>query len=339
MKNTTPTVESTQKRSLIKRITQSELFLLICALLVLCVIVYILKPVFLSYRNIMNILRQVSLTAICGFGMTLIILLGEIDLSVGSQQAVAGLASVVVLNRTGNTFLAVIAALACGALVGAINGMLVTRMKLNSLIATLGTMAIWRGLCMVLTDAVSIQTQVPAFAELGTGYLGPVPIPVVIAFFLFLIIYYVLNHTPFGRKIYAIGGNAEAARLAGIPVEKIKMIVYVVAGVMTMLSGVLLASRMSSAQPTAGTGFEMVVISSVILGGVSMAGGSGSIAGALIGMLILGVLQNGLTLLDVSSFWQDISRGLVIILAVYLDNVRKKQAAKKLVAEQQKNQQ
>ena len=165
--------------------------------------------------------------------------------------------------------------------------------------------------------------------------MGPFPNAFVIAFLLYLIIYYLLNHTTFGRQIYAIGGNAEASRLSGLPVERVKLTVYIMEGVLTMLSGVLLASRMASAQPTAGDGFEMTVISSVVLGGISMDGGVGSIAGALIGMLILGVLQNGLTLLDVSSFWQQITRGLVIILAVYLDFVRKNSNAKKLVKEQQ----
>ena len=328
-----------RKNSIWTKIKQSDILVLVIALIVLCAIAYAIKPIFLSQRNIMNTLRQVSLNAICGFGVTMIILLGEIDLSVGSQQAVAGIISIVVLNATGSPLLAVLAAVAAGAVVGMINGILVTKMKLNSMVATLGTMAIWRGLSMVVTGAVSIQSEVPAFAELGTGFTGPIPNTVIIAAILYLIVFYVLNHTTFGRKLYAVGGDAEAARLSGVPVERIKMIVYVAAGMLTMLAGVLLASRMASAQPTAGTGFEMVVISAVILGGVSMSGGSGSIAGALVGMLILGVLQNGLTLLDVSSFWQDISRGIVIILAVYLDVTRKKQAAKKLVAEQQKNQQ
>lgn len=330
--------ETQTKRGFWEKLKQSDILLLLVALIVLCVIVQCFTPVFLTKRNIMNTLRQVSLTAICGFGMTMVILIGEIDLSVGSQQAIAGISSVIVLNETGSPFLAVLAALVCGVVVGAVNGLLVTKLKLNSLIATLGTMAIWRGACMVVTGAVSIQSEVPAFQEIGTGFIGPVPNAVVIAVILYVGVYYLLNHTTFGRQVYAIGGNAEASRLAGLPVERIKMIVYVVCGVLSMLSGVLLASRMSSAQPTAGTGFEMIVIASVILGGISMDGGIGSIAGALIGMLILGVLQNGLTLMDVSSFWQDITRGLVIIIAVYLDNVRKSSIAKKLIKEQQRQQ-
>jgi len=325
-----------RENSILARLKQSDILLLAGALIALCIVVACLTPAFLTERNIMNTLRQVSLTAICGFGMTMIILIGEIDLSVGSQQAIAGLVSVVIFNRTHSVALAVLAALACGVLIGAVNGLLVTRLKLNSLIATLGTMAIWRGLCMVLTGAVSIQAELPAFQEFATGFVGPIPNAVVIAALLYLIVYYLLNHSTFGRQIYAIGGNAEASRLSGLPVRRVKMTVYILGGVLSMLSGVLLASRMASAQPTAGTGFEMLVIASVILGGVSMAGGIGSIAGALMGLLILGVLQNGLTLLDVSSFWQDISRGLLIILAVYLDNVRKQSIAKRLIKEQQK---
>ncbi|GHV80681.1 ribose ABC transporter permease [Spirochaetia bacterium] len=323
---------STQK--LLNSIKQSDLLVLLAVLAVLCIIVSFLTPVFLSPRNIMNTLRQVSLTAICGFGLTMVILVGEIDLSVGSQQAIAGISSIYILNATHSISLAILAALVCGVIVGAINGLLVTKAKLNSLIATLGTMAIWRGLAMVITGAVSIQSQVEAFQGIATGFVGFIPNAVIIAAVLYFIIYYVLNHTTFGRKIYAIGGNKEASRLAGLSVDRIKLLVYIFSGVLTMLSGVLLASRMASAQPTAGTGFEMVVIASVILGGVSLNGGIGTIAGALIGMIILGVLQNGLTLLDVSSFWQDITRGLVIILAVFVDTVRKDSIAKRLVKEQ-----
>jgi ribose transport system permease protein len=321
-------------QKLLDRIKQSDLLVLLVVLVVLCIIVSFLTPVFFSQRNIMNTLRQVSLTAICGFGLTMVILIGEIDLSVGSQQAIAGISSIYILNTTGSIPLAILAALACGVVVGAVNGLLVTKAKINSLIATLGTMAIWRGVAMVVTGAVSIQSGVEGFQRLATGFIGFVPNAVIIAAVLYIIIYYVLNHTTFGRKIYAIGGNKEASRLAGLPVDKIKFLVYVASGVLTMLSGVLLASRMASAQPTAGTGFEMVVIASVILGGVSLSGGIGTIAGALIGMIILGVLQNGLTLLDVSSFWQDITRGLVIILAVFVDGIRKESVAKRLVKEQ-----
>jgi ribose transport system permease protein len=330
--------KNSSARRLLERIKQSDLLVLLAVLVVLCIIVSFLTPVFFSQRNIMNTLRQVSLTAICGFGLTMVILIGEIDLSVGSQQAIAGISSIYILNATNSIPLAILAALACGVAVGAINGLLVTKAKINSLIATLGTMAIWRGVAMVVTSAVSIQSGVEGFQRIATGFIGFIPNAVIVAAVLYIIIYYVLNHTTFGRKIYAIGGNKEASRLAGLPVDRIKLLVYIASGVLTMLSGVLLASRMASAQPTAGTGFEMVVIASVILGGVSLSGGIGTIAGALIGMIILGVLQNGLTLLDVSSFWQDITRGLVIILAVFVDGLRKESVAKRLVEEQKMRQ-
>ncbi|MGI6215621.1 MAG: ABC transporter permease [Christensenellales bacterium] len=325
---------SSKKNRCIKYLQQSDNTVLVIALILLCIISYVLQPVFLSERNIMNTLRQVSLTAICGFGLTLIILVGEIDLSVGSQQAVAGIISIVTLNKTGSVALAIIAALIGGVIVGGINGLIVTKLKMNSMIVTLGTMAIWRGASMVYTNAISIQSMYLEFQELATGYIGSVPNAVIMAVIIFVVVYFVLNHTTFGRYIYAIGGNKEAALFAGLPVDKIKLVVYIIGSVLTMFSGVLLASRMASAQPTAGEGFEMTVIASVILGGVSLSGGIGSISGALIGMLILGVLQNALTLMSVNSFWQDITRGIVIILAVAVDGMRKKRIAKKLILDQ-----
>lgn len=319
---------------MLTRVKNSEILALVIALVLLCAIISLLTPTFLTERNIMNVLRQVSLSAICGFGLTMVILLGEIDLSVGSQQGIAGITSVAVLNATGSIPLAILAALASGALIGALNGVLVTKGNMNSLIVTLGTMAIWRGVIMVSTGAVSIQANDTRFQEIGTGFTGPVPNAVILAAIVFAAIYYVLNYSTFGRYIFAVGGNKEASLMCGLPVHKMKISVYVISGILTMLSGVLLASRMSSGQPTAGTGFEMIVIASIILGGVSLSGGIGSIGGALVGMLILGVLQNGLTLLNVSSFWQDISRGVVIIVAVYIDGIRKSSVAKRAVQEQ-----
>lgn len=323
-------------KKVVQKVRQSDLLVLVLALIVVCIVVALLSPVFLTQRNIMNTLRQISLTAICGFGLTMVILVGEIDLSVGSQQAIAGISSVLVFNATNSLILAILAALACGVVVGGINGLLVTKCKINSLIATLGTMTIWRGVAMVTTQAVSIQANDDRFIDLATGFVGPFPNALIIATVLFFVFWYILSKTTFGRNIYAVGGNKEAARLSGLPVERMKITAYIMGSVLTMLAGVLLASRMGSAQPTAGTGFEMVVIASVILGGISLDGGIGTITGALVGMLILGVLVNGLTLLDVSSFWQDITRGIVIILAVYVDGIRKAGLAKKLIKEQKK---
>lgn len=322
------------KRSLktaIPILFQAEQASLFLALAILCIILSFLSPVFLTRVNIMNVLRQSSLVAITGVGICMIILLGEIDLSVGSTQAVAGILAVVALNYTRSIFLALLAALALGGVIGLVNGLLVTRAKINSLIATLGMMAILRGTAMVTTQAKSIQADVESFMDVGTGYLGSIPIPVVITVAVFAVFYYILNHTAFGRYIYAIGGNSQAANLSGIPVARIKVIVYIIGGMLAALSAFILASRLYSGQPNAGTGFELEVIAAVILGGVSLAGGQGTLAGAMIGILILGVLSNGLILLNVSSFWHDIARGIVIILAVYLDERRKRGLSKKLL--------
>ena len=314
------------------RIFHSEQAGLLLALLVLCLIISMLSPVFFTAINIKNVLRDASLIAIAGIGMVMIILLGEIDLSVGSTQAVAGVIAVAVLNQMDSVWWALLAALLAGALVGLCNGLLVTKAGINSLIATLGTMAILRGGAMVSTQAVSIQGKVEGFVEVGTGYLGPVPIPVLLAFLLFGLFYYVLHHTILGRYIYAIGGNIQAARLSGLAVDRTRVLVYVIGGVLAALSAFILASRLNSGQPNAGLGFELQVIAAVILGGISLTGGIGTLGGAFIGILILTVLSNGLVLLNVSSFYHDIARGAVIILAVYLDTRRKQSLLRRLLA-------
>lgn len=315
----------------IKKSLKSEQMTLVIVLIVMCIVATILSPVFLSFNNLMNVLRTASLTAICAMGMVLVILLGEMDLSVGSIQAIIGITGVMVLNASGSIILALVVALVAGAAIGAINGGLVTRAGIDSMITTLGTMAILRGVSYVVTNGVSLQTKVSTFSVLGTGYLGPFPILLIIAVVLFIVLNYILTSTVFGRNIFAVGGNASAAQLCGISVNKIKMQAYIISGVLTALSGFILASKLDSAQPNAGTGFEFQVISAVVLGGVSLSGGKGNIAGAIIGVLILSVLSNVLVLLGVSSFYQEIARGVVILLAVYMDSRNKRLAAKKAV--------
>ena len=304
---------------------------LLIAFILLCIVISYLSPVFLKTSNLKNVLRDASLVAISGIGLVMIILLGEIDLSVGSSQALVGISSVALLNASGSVALALIGALIIGALIGLINGLLVTKAQINSLIATLGMMAILRGTAMVSTQAVSIQAEGETFLNVGTGYWGPLPIPVILALVLFIVFYAMLHHTPFGRYIYAIGGNQEAARLAGLAVNRTKIIVFIIGGVLAALSAFILASRLNSGQPNAGLGFELQVIAAVVLGGVSLTGGIGTLLGALIGVLILTVLNNGLVLLNVSSFYHDIARGLVIILAVYVDSRRRQSLLKRLV--------
>ncbi|MEG0693209.1 MAG: ABC transporter permease [Oscillospiraceae bacterium] len=308
---------------------------LVIALIALCVVFTIATPVFFTVLNITNVLRQVSLNAIAAIGMTMIIISGEIDLSVGSIQALAGVTAVIVLNATGNIFVALIVALLIGAGTGAANGFLVTKLGINSMIATLGTMAIYRGIIMVATNAVSQPVLVPGFSEIGAGSIFNIPIPIIIAAILIGVFYFVLNNTVFGRYVYAVGGNKDSAKLAGLNVTSIKMKVYIIGNILFALSAFILTSRLDSGQPIAGIGMEMNVIAAVILGGVSLNGGTGSLAGAIIGVVILGVIQNGLVLLDVNTFYHDIVRGAVIILAVCLDVRRKKSEEARLLKESQ----
>ena len=317
-------------RTWVNRLLQNEQAGLLLALILLCVVLSFLSPVFFTALNIKNVLRDAALVAIAGIGMVMVILLGEIDLSVGSVQAVAGIVAVAVLNSFSSVSVALAATLFAGASIGLINGLLITRAQINSLIATLGMMAILRGGAMVSTQAVSIQGAVDSFIEIGTGHIGPLPIPVLIAFLLLVLFFYVLHYTTFGRYVYAVGGNPQAARLSGLPVERIRIAVFVIAGLLAALSAFILASRLNSGQPNAGLGFELQVIAAVILGGISLTGGVGTLAGALIGILILTVLSNGLVLLNVSSFYHDIARGIVIILAVYLDTRRKQSLVRRM---------
>ena len=317
-------------RTWVNRLLQNEQAGLLLALILLCVVLSFLSPVFFTALNIKNVLRDAALVAIAGIGMVMVILLGEIDLSVGSVQAVAGIVAVAVLNSFSSVSVALAATLFAGACIGLINGLLITRAQINSLIATLGVMAILRGGAMVSTQAVSIQGAVDSFIEIGTGHLGPLPIPVLIAFLLLVLFFYVLHYITFGRYVYAVGGNPQAARLSGLPVERIRIAVFVIAGLLAALSAFILASRLNSGQPNAGLGFELQVIAAVILGGISLTGGVGTLAGALIGILILTVLSNGLVLLNVSSFYHDIARGIVIILAVYLDTRRKQSLVRRM---------
>lgn len=315
----------------IKALLKYEQMALLLSLIGLCIISAIISPVFLSVNNLMNVLRTASLTAICAMGYMFVILLGEMDLSVGSMQAVVGIVSVMILNFTKSVPAALLGGILTGAVLGCINGLLVTKVQINSLIASLGTMAILRGSAYIITKGISIQANIPGFEILGTGYIGPFPIPFLIACVIFAALYFVLNKTVFGRNVYAVGGNNSAARLCGINVGRIKMSAYIIVGVLTALSGYILACRLNSAQPNAGDGFEFQVISAVVLGGVSLSGGKGNLTGAVIGVLILSVLSNVLVLAGVSSFYQEVSRGIVILLAVYIDSRNKRMAEKKIL--------
>lgn len=295
------------------------------ALVVLVIFVTVMNPNFLSMGNILNLLRQVSTNALIAFGMTFVILTGGIDLSVGSTLALSAALSATFLGFGLPGWLAIILALVIGCLLGWLNGGLITFGRMAPFIATLATMSIFRGATLVITDGKPLTDLGDSmlFKLLGRGYIFGIPIPVIIMLVIFLILYFVLHQTAFGKQVFAIGGNEAAAYISGINVWRVKRIVYAISGVLAAVAGLLITSRLNSAQPTAGVSYEMDAIASVVLGGTSMSGGAGHIGGTLIGALIIGVLNNGLNLLGVSSFYQQIIKGIVIIIAVLLDRNRK----------------
>lgn len=295
-------------------------------LVILCAIITFVSPSFMTLSNITNVFTQVSTNAIIAVGMTFVILTGGIDLSVGSTVAISGALAASIIKSTNNIFLAVLAASAVGIAIGLINGLLISKGKLQAFIATLATMTIFRGVTLVFTDGTPISKLSEEFVNIGNGKIGFIPVPVVITVIVSVVAIYVLSQTRFGRYLYALGGNEDSARLSGINTTKIKTLVYVISGFASSIAGVIIASRIGSASPNAGTGFELDAIAAVVIGGTSLAGGEGRITGTLIGALIIGVLNNGLNLMNVSPFYQSIVKGLVILIAVLLDKKSRKKA-------------
>lgn len=297
------------------------------ALIFLIVVVSFLNPNFFTVDNILNILRQTSVNAIIAVGMTLVILTAGIDLSVGSVLALCGAFAASMIALEVPVLIAVPTALFAGAALGAISGIIIAKGKVQAFIATLVTMTLLRGVTMVYTDGRPISTgftdTADAFAWFGTGYALGIPVPVWLMVIVFAAAWYLLNHTRFGRYVYALGGNESATRLSGINVDRVKIGVYAICGMLAALAGIIVTSRLSSAQPTAGMGYELDAIAAVVLGGTSLMGGKGRIMGTLIGALIIGFLNNALNLLDVSSYYQMIAKAVVILLAVLVDNKNK----------------
>jgi len=319
MMTTTPSPAATAPRFKEWLIEQKSLI----ALLVLILVVSFLSPNFFTPDNLLNILRQTSVNAIIAVGMTLVILTAGIDLSVGSILALTGALAATMVAADLPVIIAIPAALLAGAALGGISGAIIAKGKVQAFIATLVTMTALRGFTMVFTDGRPISTgfseNSDAFAVLGTGYWLGIPVPIWIMALVFALAWYLLNHTRLGRYIYALGGNESATRLSGINVDRVKIAVYTLCGALSALAGLIVTSRLSSAQPTAGMGYELDAIAAVVVGGTSLMGGKGRIMGTLIGALIIGFLNNALNLLDVSSYYQMIAKAAVILLAVMVD--------------------
>jgi ribose transport system permease protein len=290
-------------------------------LLLLCIVLTFLSDNFFTVDNWLNILRQVSINALIAFGMTFVILTGGIDLSVGSVLALSSaIAAGLMANGMGG-FSAIIIGVMAGVAMGALNGAIITKGRVAPFIATLATMTIFRGATLVYTEGRPITgfSDDILFQMMGRGYFLGIPVPVVFMLVIYAALYFVLKKTTFGRHTYAIGGNEEASRLSGIRVDRLKIWIYSLTGGLSALAGMILTSRLNSAQPTAGTAYELDAIAAVVLGGTSLSGGRGWIFGTFVGALIIGVLNNGLNLLNVSSFYQQVIKGIVILLAVILD--------------------
>lgn len=304
---------------------------IIVGLVVLCLVLVVYdiaqgRTVFLTTNNIMNVLRQVATNLIIACGMTMIIILGGIDLSVGSVVGLSGCVTAMLIAYSNWSIPAAVGAgLFVGVLSGAFNGIVVSKTNIPPFIVTLAMMNIARGAAYVYTGAQPIRIMSDSFNYIGSGYIGDVvPVPVVYLIIIIAISSFILNRTKLGRHIYAVGGNPTAARFSGIKNERVLFFAFLFSGVMSAISGIVLASRMFSGQPTAGQSFEMDAIAAVVLGGTSMSGGVGKIGGTVIGALIIGVLNNGLNLLNINSFWQYIVKGVVILIAVYVDFLKKK---------------
>lgn len=305
------------------------------ALFVLCIIISILSDKFLTIANGWNVLRQISVNICISVGMTLVVLTAGIDLSVGSVLALCGAITAGLLKNgielpSQNLFIgftllgAIIIGLVFGGALGFFNGWVITRFKVPPFVATLAMLTMARGLTMLWTKGFPISNLGSNFDYIGTGWFIGVPVPVWISIFVIIIAMVLATKTPLGRYIYAIGGNENAARLSGIKIHKIKLIVYTLAGGLAALGGLMVTARLDSAQPNAGTGYELDAIAAVVIGGTSLSGGRGSILGTVLGAIIIGVLNNGLVLLNVSPFWQQVVKGMVILLAVIIDRANAK---------------
>lgn len=285
----------------------------------LCVVLWILTPHFLTVSNLLNVAQQTSINAIIAVGLTFVIISGGIDLSVGSIVAFSGVVLGSLLHQEVPFPVALLGGLATGMACGLVNGLLITLGRLPPFIATLGMMSVARGSALLFTDGRPISGFPEGFRSLATGEVFYVPVPVLLMAGVYVIAHFVLRRTRFGRYVYAIGGNEEAALLSGVPVRFHKTMVYGVGGALAGLAAMLLTARLNSAQPIAGINYELDAIAATVIGGTSLMGGQGSVVGTLIGALIMGVLRNGLNLLGVSSFIQQLVIGAVIILAVLMD--------------------
>jgi ribose transport system permease protein len=300
------------------------------AIIILCIVISLLTDKFMTTSNFWNVMRQISVNVCISVGMTLVIITAGIDLSVGSILAISGAVAAGLLKSgielsSQNLYIeftlfgCIVVAIIIGAVLGCINGMTITKFGVPPFVATLAMLTIGRGLTMLYTNGFPISKLGETFGMIGTGWFLGIPIPVWISAAVVSLAILIMNKTAFGRYVYAIGGNEKAALLSGINVDSVKTKVYIWSGILAAIGGLMVTSRLDSAQPNAGTGYELDAIAAVVIGGTSLSGGKGTIWGTVLGAITIGILNNGLVLLGVSPFWQQIVKGLVILLAVIID--------------------
>jgi L-arabinose transport system permease protein len=292
--------------------------------LILFTALSIFVPNFFSLINMKGLALSVSMVGMVSCGMLFCLASGHFDLSVEAIVAAAGVLAAVVINMTGNIFLGIIAGLLGGTLVGFVNGIIIAKFKINALITTLATMQIVRGLGYIISGGQAVGIKEPAFYALGNSAFLGIPVPVWITTACFIIFGFILNNTVFGRNTLAIGGNEEASRLAGINTDRTKILIFTIQGLIAAFAGIILASRMTSGQPMTSQGFALEVIAACVLGGISLTGGIGTMTGVIVGVLIMGTVQNAMNLLNIPAFYQYVARGLILLGAVLFDRFKQK---------------
>lgn len=292
--------------------------------LLLFVVLSLSVPNFFSTTNLINVARQVSVNAIMAVGMTFVIISGGIDLSVGSVVALSGVTCAFLAKSSAGPVVAILVTLGLGAWIGFLNGFVITRARIPPFIATMAMLSIARGAALLVSGGTSVSSLGPIIGWIGRGYVGQIPVPVFLMLAVFLVGHYVLSQTRLGTYTYAIGGNERVAEVVGIPVNRVKIVLYVLSGILATVSSLILTSRLDSGQPLIGQGYEMDAVASVVLGGASLFGGTGHLIGTFFGASIIGILTNGLTLLNLSFYYQLAVKGLIIIIAVWIGKERTK---------------
>jgi len=297
-------------------------FAMIVILVGLSIFFTVQSPHFFKMGNLLDIARSAAINGIVAAGETVVLISGGFDLSISSVMAASGSITAALIHAHVSTYLAVFVGLSFGAMVGFINGIIITKMRINPLITTLATMAIIRGTCYVASNGLSIGIGDETFRSFGFGKIYGIPKPAIMLIIVYAILYILLHYTQFGRYVYAIGGNANSCRLCGLNIDRWRLITYILCGICSAFGGILLTALVGTAIPTAALGSELVVISAVILGGTSLAGGEGSVMGTLLAMALLSTLTNGMTILSFPVYWHQIIRGFILLLAVLIDAAR-----------------